>query len=341
MNKMRKYVYALAALLALSFVSCEDDPELKESMAGFIYINAPQFVMLGDEIEMETGGVGAVSKITYSWTGDLIKNSSLKIDTIVDATKLKLTVGGTPGPQSLIVYAEADGYYKRQLSTSINVLSRDTDKALIGPDFEGCEKMTDARDGKSYYYTKAGDLYWFSQNLSWEEKGTSYGHLDALQEVFGSLYTWNEATGGVSASGLGGGPQGVCPEGWSVPTREDWENLAGALSGEQMDFDGVWPGLGEKVTVEALLNDIKVWPFSLQHHSRNMFKWNALACGYGNVMSDYFNALMERGMWWSSTQQSDKIGLYRYIYYDESSFPYAGTDKSDMMVSVRCVKKIK
>ena len=55
--------------------------------------------------------------------------------------------------------------------------------------------------------------------------------------MFGRLYTWNDATGGESASGLGNGVQGVCPEGWSIPTAEDWVDLAMAVNGgENVEF---------------------------------------------------------------------------------------------------------
>ena len=76
------------------------------------------------------------------------------------------------------------------------------------------KSFTDPRDGKVYGTVELGNLEWFAQNLNWEGAGEGYGKTEAGAYVFGRLYTWNDATGGESASGLGNGVQGVCPEGW-------------------------------------------------------------------------------------------------------------------------------
>jgi uncharacterized protein (TIGR02145 family) len=61
--------------------------------------------------------------------------------------------------------------------------------------------------------------------------------MPMMQDIFLADYIiGNDATGKVSGSGLGGGPQGACPPGWTVPTNEDWEDLAKALKGSAVGF---------------------------------------------------------------------------------------------------------
>ncbi len=61
----------------------------------------------------------------------------------------------------------------------------------------------DSRDSNSYATVRLGTLEWFAENLR-------FGSTCPLQH---NLFTWYEAT------------QGVCPEGWRLPSNADWKNL--------------------------------------------------------------------------------------------------------------------
>ena len=76
---------------------------------------------------------------------------------------------------------------------------------------------------------------------------------DDIGLVLGRLYTWKEATLGESKSGLGEGPQGICPDGWTVPTNEDWEALAKTLSGEEHPFSGYEPAPASQLLRTAVI----------------------------------------------------------------------------------------
>jgi uncharacterized protein (TIGR02145 family)/uncharacterized repeat protein (TIGR02543 family) len=80
----------------------------------------------------------------------------------------------------------------------------------------------DPRDCQPYRLVHLPDgRWWFAQNLR-------YGSAD-------SLYTWQEAVTGSDTAPpftLGSdylGPQGVCPEGWHVPTDLEWHRLGVSL----------------------------------------------------------------------------------------------------------------
>ncbi len=87
--------------------------------------------------------------------------------------------------------------------------------------------MKDARDGKiyatiSYEVTEGGKKYpltWMAENLNYQTS-ESYCLQDSLAncEKYGRLYTWFAA-------------QKACPEGWHLPTDEEWYLLAGLYGG--------------------------------------------------------------------------------------------------------------
>jgi uncharacterized protein (TIGR02145 family) len=71
------------------------------------------------------------------------------------------------------------------------------------------DTLVDARDGQSYPTLHLGNQTWMAKNLNWSAPG---GSLRDSRE--GALYTTDQVLAG-----------GLCPEGWSVPSRADWDSL--------------------------------------------------------------------------------------------------------------------
>ena len=111
----------------------------------------------------------------------------------------------------------------------------------IRPSAQG--EFTDVRDGNSYKWIRIGDLEWMTSNLKYgdpyyerlfdgvfagyfgpQSVTSKYGNddLEADYDKHGNLYTWEEANM-------------LCPDGWRLPTDEDWKNLEMALGMSQTD----------------------------------------------------------------------------------------------------------
>lgn len=97
-----------------------------------------------------------------------------------------------------------------------------------------CGSLVDQRDGKSYCTVKIGTQTWMGENLDYEVAGSKcYKDVPENCEKFGRLYTYAQAMGraedecGLGWMCKGNYPlsPGICPDGWTVPTKKDWETL--------------------------------------------------------------------------------------------------------------------
>ncbi len=146
-----------------------------------------------------------------------------------------------------------------------------------------------------------------------------------------------EATGGTTA------PSRVPSRGYALrggrpPYRlgRPWQ---GAAQQRRSAIHSKWEGLGEKITVNAQINDKNIWRYSPNNLQNNLYTWNALPSG--NMMSNLtrFENIFSYGFWWSSTEKDSNSGEYRYIYFDSPDFPYSYVAKEYFGASVRCVRK--
>jgi uncharacterized protein (TIGR02145 family) len=108
-------------------------------------------------------------------------------------------------------------------------------------------------EGKVYHTALIGSQCWLQENLSVGTMILSsatpsnnsiiekfcYQNIPANCGVYGGLYTWDELMAYASAAGA----QGICPQGWHLPTDEEWKSLEIALgmSASEADLTG-WRG---------------------------------------------------------------------------------------------------
>ena len=332
-----KFLTLVMVSIALVMTSCNKDDDDEGSdmifLEGSPVIELPMYAMCGDVFEVTASGVRTPG-VYYTWT--YIGLDSLTVSGTGNCT-IKLGVPDSLATYSITVKANgpSDEYYS-SISTG-NVVSVG-EGSLTGVPATG-KSFTDPRDGKVYGTVELGNLEWFAQNLNWEGAGEGYGKTEAGAYVFGRLYTWNDATGGESASGLGNGVQGVCPEGWSIPTAEDWVDLAMAVNGgEQVEFKEDWKGIAGKFMANAKFNGAWVWPYSPDVTPTNETGWSALAGGSSHNSYTLYKNVLSYGFWWSSTERDSNNAYYRYIYSEVPNFSANFSAKDGMGASVRCVR---
>ena len=116
----------------------------------------------------------------------------------------------------------------------------------------------DTRDRQSYATVQIGDQIWMAENLniglfveSVEREMTGSTHSDvhnndiiekfgylngiAYCETYGGLYDWNEMMQYQTIEGV----QGICPDGWHIPTDQEWKDLEINLGLDELEADEI------------------------------------------------------------------------------------------------------
>ena len=115
--------------------------------------------------------------------------------------------------------------------------------------------MTDSRDGQTYKTVKIGEQVWMAENLNYADSTKTPSLLkrnwcfnNELENcaVTGRLYTWSAAIDSVVLYDDGNGVecgsgktctlptkvQGICPDGWHLPTNTEWNVLFTEVGGQ-------------------------------------------------------------------------------------------------------------
>lgn len=186
------------------------------------------------------------------------------------------------------------------------------------------ESFTDSRDGQSYDVVKIGNLSWMAENLNYATEMSFCPEGDSRNcKRLGRLYTWAEA-------------KTVCPEGWRLPTKADFEALVNAASG-----DAARPLAG------AALKSRDDW--FKKGNGTDDFGFNALPAGYrgavlktddGTVTGGKFDGIGGYAYFWSATEDPENPesnAYYLFLSFSSDAASLNAFAKEDYR-SVRCVR---
>ena len=188
----------------------------------------------------------------------------------------------------------------------------------------------DIRDGESYKWIRIGEQYWMTENLKYKS-GKSISTKDKGEFIFpvSQLYNWDDA-------------QNVCPEGWHLPTDDDWIKLERHIGMSSTIVRNIeWRGTDEA----NKLKSIEGW--NKQGNGIDEFGFNVLPVGYFQEGVDFIayaylltTRIKNIGLsasFWAANDISSKSGYYRMLNAKKPTI-YRGDMNKSNMCSIRCIK---
>lgn len=197
------------------------------------------------------------------------------------------------------------------------------------------ETLIDSRDGQHYKTIQIGSQCWMQENLNigvartvLEQKDndsiekTCYKNDLDMCGIYGGLYSWREAMKYMPAE-----TQGICPDGWHLPSNDEWRTLN--------EFLGV-KMTGQKMKVSG--DHVPKWD------GDNSSGFTALPSGVG--YEDRFGRLGYWAVFWTSTEKDADYAWSTQLdnYWTMDKYPtlYQGDHfLKENAFSIRCIKNTK
>ena len=260
---------------------------------------------------------------TYDGSGH--GNFTSSIDTLISNTKYYLRAFAT---------SHAGTGYGEELSFTT---SSDSNRAYIHD-----------QEGNRIEAVKIGNQWWMAENL----QVTHYRNGDPIPNIsddtewigltdgayciydnnqanldgYGLLYNWYAVTD----------DRNIAPEGWHVPTDEEWKQLEITLgmTREQADQEN-WRGDTEGSKLKE--KGSEHWYYYGYVSGTNDYGFTALPGGYRNINDGTFIELTFYGMFWTTTEASEDIAINRALHCKNVKIGRILKHKAEGF-SVRCVK---
>ncbi len=226
---------------------------------------------------------------------------------------------------------------------------------IIAMDFTGrsslhaqtreCGTVADL-DGNVYQTVVIGNYWWTTENLRTTTYSNStkipnvtdsaawtaltsgaycwYRNDEGNAKTYGALYNWHAVNTGR-----------LCPDGWRVPTDQEWKNLEGTTDSRFGPGDPAWDkqgGRGQDAGIR--LKAVSGW--SAGGSSTDQLGFSARPGGERCSRGRFFIA-GRSGFWWSSSGYGESFAWYRNMIYSLDDV-FRNTHPQWMGFSVRCVK---
>jgi uncharacterized protein (TIGR02145 family) len=199
--------------------------------------------------------------------------------------------------------------------------------------------------GRKYRTVILGSQHWMAENLNFEVPGSRcYGDNPANCGIYGRLYNWSTAmalpyscSNIFCANQISTPHRGICPEGWHIPTNEEWSTLysfANNASNTSSSYENV--ASGKHLKAKEGWNNCHV--SGSAYSCFDTYGFSALPGGFG-FSSDGSSAVGDYGYWWSASEHdidaSHAYGSYMHQRSDVADWYYG---IKTYLFSVRCLQ---
>ncbi len=349
-SKLSKLFLIAGAVLALA--SCKKDEEtteVKPYLSGSLSFKIDPFILSGSRQTMTPTGLSNPSGkgIGYYWRISPVM-------TTADTTRLEngLSPEGKDSDgsftyqfkDSLATYtiscnAFAADYSSSYASTVVTTVKPGLDGSITGSGIQKNDPNKITVSGIDYYYTEHNGLKWMRNNLANPAYGVPYENCEAMSNVLGRFYSYEEA-------------KVACPEGWRLPTDQEWRELGAVLNGKQPgEAVGAYKDITDvasKLMGDVQFNSSNMWDYWPKVGDiTNSSKLALIPAGFVNMgaaeagkgyPNATFTGVNEYAVFWTADEAGNDMAYYRYIYCQYPEMVVTRGDRETFGASVRCVK---
>lgn len=209
-------------------------------------------------------------------------------------------------------------------------------------------------EGQSYATIQMGEQCWMAENLNVGRmiKGAAdmsdnnvlekycYDNDAAQCTSYGALYQWDEIMQYTTVEGA----QGICPDGWHLPTDKEWmkmEETLGICAGKQFGCSGSWEYRGTNQGSQ-LAGNKALWHDDLNYRlskdpSFGTSGFKVLPAGLRSYSKDFGNLGFSTRFWTSSTDGNPAAIISRGLDCENTAVERTDYNKLHGY-SVRCIK---
>lgn len=302
-----------------------------QSGYGNIQVHIPEGTMSIKD-DPSAGETSAILDVNSSTKGMLIPRMTTEQISNINDPADGLQVYNTSDGKLYIFVTSANGW--KEVSYGTNTIYQQT--------FASCgDDLIDIRDGQSYATVEINGQCWFAENLNYGTMISTYSYQNnngtpekyclnnsaSFCDNLGGLYQWNEMMNYNSTPG----GQGLCPNGWHVPTDAEWYAMENFIDpGINNPNATGWRGstAGQKLKSSQSGGSYN-WANTM---GTDEYGFTARPSGYRNT-SGTSSGTTQLGTFWTSNYAID-----RELYYSYGSVLRATGANTTMGFGVRCLK---
>jgi len=188
-------------------------------------------------------------------------------------------------------------------------------------------------DGEAYSAVLIGDQTWMARNLNYNANGSvCYDNEPSNCTTYGHLYNWATAmnlsadcNASTCANKVKDKHQGICPEGWHIPSNEEWNTLKMVIGGSST--------AGIKLKAKSGWDDYE----GKSGNGTNDYGFSALPGGAGYSLGDFTQKKL-LGYWWGSTEKDATYAWQWFADFRIDSANIYSENTKSLRCSVRCLK---
>ncbi len=195
-------------------------------------------------------------------------------------------------------------------------------------------------DGNVYPIVKIGSQMWMAENLRTlhYENWDNIAHIsvpDDWRDLTTGAYNWYDGDNDTYGQYYGPlynyyatiDPRGLCPDGWHIPSQEEWQTLIDFLGGESLAADKMKSARTEPLGPPS-------WS-GYNVNATNESGFSGYPGGFCNA-EGFFSGQGPSGYWWTSTPEDILIKGLWLSTNDTKAF--LGRHHLNSGLSVRCVR---